>query len=245
MKKACTIIFLLSFALLAQGTEKLFLLAEDGFVEFLKQDFHKLAQSLSYRYDCKLSSKPEPGVKPVLRIGKVKESGDYESVLIAVRGYLFFANDENPVEDLSAAEVKKIFSGTFRRWSRTNVPLRQICYSGSEQLVPVALEVTTGWIRCPARIALQMVADDLTALGIIPLTDAALSVKGTKLLTVDGVAATPENVMNGTYPAATKYYLSIRKDAPPEVRKIYQKLSSRQTKNKLLNAGILPVTKGD
>ena len=49
MKKACVTIFLLSLVLLAQASEKLLLLAEDGFHEFLKQDFHRLALTLSNR----------------------------------------------------------------------------------------------------------------------------------------------------------------------------------------------------
>ena len=89
MKKAGVTIFLLMLALFVQASEKLLLLAEDGFAEFLKQDFHRLAICLSQKFDCKLTSIPETGVQPVLRISTVKGSGNYKSVLFAVRGNLF------------------------------------------------------------------------------------------------------------------------------------------------------------
>ena len=240
-------IFLLSFAFAAFSAEKLFLLAEDGFNEYLKNDFHALARRLSDRYECKLSSIPEKGVKPVLKIGKVKENGDYESVLFAVRGHLLLVNEENPLRDLSAEDVKNIFAGKFRMWKRTNVPLRQICYSGPERLKPdFQAKDSVMWIRFrTSQLALQMLSDDLTALAIIPFTDAGAIVKKTKVVSVGGVEPTPKNVMNGTYPAATRYFLSIRKDAPAEIRKIYLKLRSKQTKIKLLKAGILPAVEGD
>lgn len=247
MKKACVTIFLLSLVLLAQASEKLLLLAEDGFHEFLKQDFHRLALTLSNRYDCKLTSVPEAGVQPVLRISTVKESGNYKSVLFAVRGNLFFVNEKNPVEGLTSADLKQIFSGTFRKWKRTSVPLRQICYCGSSQIVPGNLEKgSVPWVRFPdPGFALQMVAADMTALGIIPLVNADVTAKDTRCLTVDGITATPENVMSGKYPGAKLYYLSVRKDAPREVQEMFQKLRSKQTKFKLLKAGILPAVEGD
>ena len=247
MKKAGATIFLLSIMCLTHAAEKLFLLAEDGFTDFLKNDFHRLALSVPEKYDSKLSAVPEKDTEPVLMISKKRGSEKYESVSFAVRGNLFFVNDRNPVKDFSPDELKQLLSGTFQRWSRTNVKLRQICYSGPENIMPSKLEKgAVPWVRFtdPA-VALQMVAMDVTAVGILPLKDAALKVRGTKMLTVNGVAATPETVMNGSYSGSVRYYLSLRKDAPPEVRKLYEKLNSKQTKLKLMKAGFLPVIEGD
>lgn len=247
MKKVGITIFLAGIMMFSHAAEKLFLLAEDGFSDFLKQDFHRFAIRMSQKYDCKLSAIPESGVKPVLKIGTTPGSGEYETVLFAVRGSLFFANQENPVKGLSSVEVRQILDGSFRRWSRTRVAVKQICYSGSEKIVPRQLkEESVPWVRFPqSGLALQMVADDITALGILPLTDAGLSYSSKiKLLPVDGVMPTPQTVMEGKYPACQRYYLSIRKDAPAEIRAIYETLRSKQTKLKLLQAGILPAVEG-
>ena len=247
MKRAGFTIFLITFALCGYAAEKLFLLAEDGFHEFLKKDFHKIAFSLSHTYDCKLSSIPDPEIKPMLRISTVRENGDYESVLFAVRGTMFFVHEKNPVKSLSSAEVKQIFDGSFRKWTRTGVPIRQVCYSGKGITAPAVLEKDAPvWVRFPdSEMALQMLEDDVRALGIISFVDAEVIVKQTKLLAVDGVLPTPQTVMNGTYPAAKRYYLSIRKNAPAEIRKLYETLRSKKTKQKLWNAGILPAAEGD
>ena len=92
MKKAGVTIFLLCMVLMTHAAEKLFLLVEDGFNEFLKNDFHRMALSLSQKYDCKLAAVPEKGGIPVLKISKEKDADQYESVLFAVRGYLYFVN---------------------------------------------------------------------------------------------------------------------------------------------------------
>ena len=115
MKKVSLTIFLLTFVLLVQASEKMILLAEDGFIEYLKQDFHHLALRLFHKYDCKLTSIPEAGVQPVLRISTVKESGNYKSVLFAVQGNLFFVNEENPVEGLTSADLQQIFAGNLEK----------------------------------------------------------------------------------------------------------------------------------
>ena len=246
MKKAGVTIFLLCMVLMTHAAEKLFLLVEDGFHEFLKNDFHRLALSLSRKYDCKLAAVPEKGVAPVLKISKQKESENYNSVLFAVRGYLLFANAGNPVGNLSRAEFKQLMEGTLIRWSKPALKIRQICYYGSEKTVPPLNKDSVPWVRfSEPPLTLQMVSLDSTAIGILPLTEAVLKVKGTKPLTVDGIAATPQTVMDGTYPASERYYLSIRKDAPLEVWNLYNKLRSKQTKLKLIKAGILPAIKGD
>ena len=170
----------------------------------------------------------------------------YESVLFAVRGYLYFVNVKNPVTDLSRKEVDKLMSGKLRYWSKNAVKISQICYSGSEKTVPRLESGAIPWVRfADPLLALQMVVLDETAIGILPLPVAAMKVNGTKLLTVAGITATPGTVMAGTYPASVRYYLSIRKDAPPEVRELYKTLRSKQTKQKLMKAGILPAIEGD
>ena len=240
-------VFLAVFAFCGFSAEKLFLLAEDGFNEFLKDEFHRLGLNRRDDSECRLSSFPEPGLLPVLRIGKEPVPENCDTVLFAVRGYFFFCNEENPVKELTAEEAEQVLAGTFSLWKDTRVPLKQICFAGMEE-----------WNRKPPRkgdparvkvpdpgLALQMVADDLTALAVIPLIAAGTTRKGTKLLPVAGISPAPETVMNGRYPAAKRYFLSVRKDAPPEIRAIYEKLRSRETKIKLWNAGILPAAEGD
>ena len=247
MKKACLTIFLLSVVLSAFSAEKLFFQIEDGFNEYLKNDFHRLALSLSQKYDIRLSAIQEKGVEPVLKITKeVSDDKKYDTILFAIRGNLFFVNEENPVTDLSLEEMQQILSGTYYSWKKNKARIRQICYTGSEKMVPSNVDKAVLWVRFKEPyLALQMVSYDATSVGILPLKEAVLKVKGTKLLTVNGVAAIPRTVMDGTYPASVRYYLSIHRNAPAEVRKIYKELRSKQTKLKLLNAGILPVDKGD
>ena len=245
--KLCAAVFLAGFAFCGFSAEKLFLLAEDGFNEFLKEDFHRLGLNRQKDVECKLSSFPEPGLSPVLRIGKEPVPENCESVLFAVRGYFFFCNEENPVKELTAEETEQVLTGKFLCWKDTRVPLKQICYAGKEDLKrKVPGKGDPAWVRVPdPGLALQMVAEDLTALAVVPLIAAGTTVRGTKLLPVAGVIPTPKTVMNGTYPAVKRYFLSVRKDAPPEIRAVYERLRSKYTRAKLWNAGILPAVEGD
>lgn len=242
MKKAWIAMLLAGCLCCASAAEKLLILAEDGFSEFLKLDVHQLGFSQEFGYDCKLTAIPEPGVEPVLRIGTAEQQKNCETVLFAVRGSLFFANAENPVRSLTLEETKQILAGKFRKWNRTDVRVKQICYCGGDSRELPAKEKDD-----PLRIfvpepmlALHLTAEELTSVTVIPLISGDSRRKGTKLLEVGGVLPTPENVMNGLYPAATRYFLSIRKDAPPEIRAIFEKLRTKQIKETLWNAGILP-----
>lgn len=246
--KLIAAVFLTGLAFCGVSAEKLFLLAEDGFNEFLKQDFHRLNLDRGRRdLECKLSAFPEEGLVPVLRIGKGPVSENCDTVLFAVRGYIFYSNQENPVKGLTAEEANGILNGTFLVWSDTKVPLKQICYAGSENLKRKQhRKGDPAWVKVPdPGLALEMTAADLTAAAVIPLISAGTVRKGTKLLPVNGVLPTPGTVMDGTYPAAVRYFLSVRKDAPPEIREIYERLRSKETRIKLWNAGILPAVEGD
>lgn len=241
MKKA-GIAILLAVALTGAAAEKLFILAEDGFSEFLKLDIHKLGFDRNFGYDCKLSSVPEEGVVPVLRIGKQENQENCETVLFAVRGFLFFANAENPIKNLEPAEAQQILAGKYRKWSDTDVPVKQICFAGQE-----LREFAVQEAGDPSRIlvpepmlALQLTAEELSTVAVIPLIYGDSRRKGTKLLSVGGVFPTPVSVMDGSYPAMTRYYLSVRNDAPAEIRAIFEKLRSKQIKETLWKAGILP-----
>ena len=224
------------------AADSLFVLAEDGFSEFLKHDFHKIALTKSSVFECKLSSEPEPGVIPVLQISTAEPPVQSESILFALRGDLFYANTENPVSGLTVAEAGQILAGTFRRWSGTEVPLKHICFAGTEKKsFPVQQKDEPLRIIVPdASLALQLIADEQTSAAVIPLVSAGSRCQGTKLLPVNGVLPTPETVMNGKYPCVKRYYLSIRKDAPAEIFALYEKLKSKEIKELLWKAGILP-----
>ena len=242
MWKICSAILAAGCLSGACAAERLFVLAEDGFSEFLKQDFHKIALSKSAGSECKLSSVPEQGVVPVLQISTAESPECSESVLFALRGDLFYANTENPVNGLTAAEAGQILAGTFRRWSGSEVPLKHICFAGTEKKVfPVQQKDEPLRIIVPdPSLALQLTAEELTSAAVIPLVFAGSRCQGAKLLSVNGVFPTPETVMNGTYPCVKRYYLSVRKDAPAEIRALYEKLKSKEIKETLWKAGILP-----
>ena len=243
MLKFLPVAFICGLMLAVSASEKILVVAEDGFAEYLKTDIHRIGLENSRSgVSFQMSSFPVQDTAPVLRIGKDPCRGDYENVLFAIRGYLFFANGENPVSGLTSGEADLILSGGFWKWSDTLVPLKQICFGGRERFSrnnAGKKDPPWIWINDP-ELALQIVSEDLTALGVIPLVSAGVVCKKTKLLPVDGVIPSPETVTDGSYPAVKRYYLSIRKDAPESIRKIYNRLQTKQIKEKLWNAGILP-----
>ena len=71
--------------------------------------------------------------------------------------------------------------------------------------------------------------------------------KKIKLLSIDGVAPTPENILNGTYPYVTDYYMVTIKDARAEevernIRNLREFIFSPQGKELAEKCGVIQAT---
>lgn len=66
-----------------------------------------------------------------------------------------------------------------------------------------------------------------------------------KILNYEGIAATPENIADGSYPLATSYYVVVRKDLSKEhsARKLINWLTSKYGSECVTRSGLTPTSK--
>ena len=138
---------------------------------------------------------------------------ELELVPVGLEAFVFFVNAKNPVDGLTADQIREIYTGGITDWnevggpSRLINPLVRIKGSGSQTMMEKFMgkdivlthnpwKILGGSIGYSFRYYLSgMVADD-----------------GVKMLEVDGVYPDADNIRNGSYPLTASFYVVYRKD---------------------------------
>lgn len=182
---------------------------------------------------------------------------------IGREAFVFFVNPENPVEGLTLDEIRGIYSGEIRRWEELGVrglgeilPFQRSANSGSQ----TALErfVMGDTPLMPAKTEQVMTAMD----GIVEQVSSYQNHRNAigysfrfyctglmhdfdvKLLKIEGVAPTVENIENGSYPLASSFYAVTRSDASPETRALLDWICSPQGQELVAKSGYTPLPEG-
>jgi len=134
-------------------------------------------------------------------------------VPVGLEGFVFFVNEKNTVDNLTTEQIRDIYGGKYKNWSelggvnRVINPVTRLAGSGSQsamdsfmkgrEIAPKSpLAVIGGSIGFSFRYYMNdMVAD-----------------QSVKMLSLNGVYPSPENIQNGTYPIIAKFYAIYRKD---------------------------------
>ncbi len=143
--------------------------------------------------------------------------------------FIFMINDTNPVDSLTVRQIQEIYTGQVLSWSQLGGKNRVIdAYqrphgSGSqtamEEMVMQGLKmsrVNDNYISDGMADAVQQVGNynnGQNAIGYSYLyyVNALVESGGIKVLAIDGVAPTDENLQSGTYPFTVNYYSVYRK----------------------------------
>nr|MCR4616780.1 substrate-binding domain-containing protein [Lachnospiraceae bacterium] len=153
---------------------------------------------------------------------------ELEIIPIGYEAFVFFVNKDNPVNSLSADEIRSIYRGEITNWSSLGGPnkminpLTRIKGSGSQTMMDRFMQddmltkrhplaIFGGAIGYSFRYYLSgMVADN-----------------NVKMLSVDGAYPDVENIRNGSYPITANFYAVYKKDnSNPNVAKLVEWLLS-------------------
>lgn len=145
-----------------------------------------------------------------------KESG-LSGTILAYDGIAVIVHPENPVADLSVETIAKIYTGEITNWSEVGGSDAEIVLIGREAGSGTRdgfESITDTKDVCQYRQELTSTGDVITTVsqnpGAIGYASVA-SVKDTvKALTVDGIAATEENIKNGSYVVQRPFVLVTR-----------------------------------
>jgi len=174
------------------------------------------------------------------------------NVEIAKDGLVLIVNPKNPIQNLTSDQIRDIYAATITDWSqlggtksKINIIAREEgsgtrsafteLIMGEEEITPKAIvQDSNGAVR-------QLVADDPNAIGFISL---GLVSDEVKALHLDGIEATRENIMNGSY-RLSRQFLFVTDGEPTGLDKKFIDFTlSSEGQRLLVNEGLIPSEEG-
>lgn len=187
-----------------------------------------------------------------------KDKGiELEIVPIVKEAFVFFVNKENPVDNLTLSQIQDIYSGKITNWKDVGgtdkkiIPYQRPKNSGSQTGM---LELVMQGIKMKepeTETIAQSMADIIDVISDYENKETAIGYSyyyyattiytsdTMKLLSVNGIKPTYDNIKTGLYGIQTAYYAVIRKDEPEDgnVRKLLNAMISEKGQNVAREAG--------
>lgn len=172
-----------------------------------------------------------------------EQNAELVYVPIGYEAFVFFVNESNPVDNLTVEQIKDIYAGEITNWSEiggANRPINpldrpegsgsqtvMLKFMGGREIKKNPLGVFGGAVGFSFRFYVEnMVAKS-----------------GIKLLSVEGVAPTEENIANGSYPIIYSFYAVYRKDNQNEnVKRLVDFILSPEGQKIIDENGYTPIS---
>lgn len=184
---------------------------------------------------------------------------ELEFTPIGSEAFVFFVNSENPLENISLEDVRKIYSGEITRWSQLGVDglgniraFQREEGSGSQSrfvrlmegrniMKPIETEIIDGMAGIIEKTADYK--NYKNAIGYSFRFYSSEMVKNDKirLLSIDGVYPDIENIENGTYPISNNFYAVTRRDKSENTAKLLEWIQGAQGQSLIEKTGYTPL----
>lgn len=134
-------------------------------------------------------------------------------VPVGLEAFIFFVNENNPVENLTTQQVRDIYGGKYKNWSQVGGPNRVINPvtrlegSGSQSAMNAFMGDTEIAPKSPFAITGGSIGFSFRY-----YMDGIVGNESVKMLSLNGVEPTAENIQNGTYPIIAQFYAIYRSD---------------------------------
>ena len=143
-----------------------------------------------------------------------KEKGvELEIVPIGMESFVFIVNKANPVDDLSVEQIRSIYRGEITNWNEVGGPSKLINQvtrvegSGSQTMMEKFMEGNMLKARKPLAIFGGSIGYSFRY-----YVSGVVKDDNVKMLKVNGIYPSVENIKNGSYPISTNFYIVYRKD---------------------------------
>ncbi|TGB79783.1 ABC transporter ATP-binding protein [Escherichia sp. E4694] len=184
----------------------------------------------------------------------------------AREAFVFIVDIKNPVNSLSEQQVKDIFSGKVSRWNKVGGGDDRIKVwqrpedSGSQTVMKGLVMQDTPMLPAKKSTVIDLMGGLITEVAdyqntpssigytfhyyVTRMNDNMLKMrKQIKLLAINGVAPTEENIRNGTYPYIIDAYMVTRETPTPETQKFVDWFLSPQGQQLVEDVGYVPLYK--
>lgn len=177
-----------------------------------------------------------------------EDPDQFEINQIAIDGIAIAVNKENPVTELTSEQIAKIFTGEITNWKDVGGNDQTITVIGREAASGTrdgfeAIFGCEGTCKYAAEVTstgevVSKVGSDPSAIGYVSLDSVNDSVTACK---VDGVEATEENIINGSYKAQRPFIQIYKKGSDSELVKAwFDFLYSDEGQQIISDVGLVP-----
>lgn len=134
-------------------------------------------------------------------------------VPIGLEAFVFFVNENNPVDDLTAEQIRSIYAGEYTNWSevgganRVINPVTRLSGSGSQ----TAMEAFMGDREIASKSPFAITGGSI-GFSFRYYMDGIVDNEAVKMLSLNGVYPSAENIRNGSYPIIAQFYAIYRAD---------------------------------
>ena len=134
-------------------------------------------------------------------------------VPIGLEAFVFFVNENNPVDDLSAEQIRRIYVGDYTSWSqvggvnRAINPVSRVPGSGSRTAMDAFMAGRTLGQKSPFAIAGASIGYSFRY-----YLEGIVGNESVKMLALNGVYPSAENIRNRSYPIIAEFYAIYRAD---------------------------------
>lgn len=178
---------------------------------------------------------------------------------IGREAFVFFVNSRNPVTDLTSEQIRDIYAGDITRWRDVGGgalgrirPFQRPEGSGSQTMLLRVMGDRTPMTAPTEDVVagmggiIEQTADyrnHRNAIGYSFLFFATELVKNDqiRLLSIDGVAPTPETIRNGSYPLGAPFYAITTTRDNPDIDAFLQWMLSPQGQSLVEATGYTPI----
>ncbi len=134
-------------------------------------------------------------------------------VPIGLEAFVFFVNENNPIDDLTAEQIRKIYSCEYTNWSdvgganRVINPVSRMKGSGSQTMFEAFMGDCEIGTKSPFAIAGASIGFSFRY-----YMDGIVENNKVKMISVNGIYPSAENIQSKSYPIVTSFYAIYRAD---------------------------------
>jgi len=134
-------------------------------------------------------------------------------VPVGLEAFVFFVNSSNPVDSLTTQQVRDIYGGVYRNWkdvggaNRAINPVTRLKGSGSQSAMDAFMGDTP-----TVRKSIFAVTGASIGFSFRFYMDGIVANDNVKMLSLNGVYPSAENIRNGSYPIIARFYAIYRAD---------------------------------
>lgn len=178
---------------------------------------------------------------------------------IGREAFVFFVNSKNPIENITLEQIQGIYSGRITEWEELGVPnLGKIrafqrdagsgsqtalerLMAGKELMEAPKKDVVGGMGEIIDKTADYKNYKNAIGYSFRFYSTEMVQNEQIKLLSMNGVAPTFENIENGTYPVASYFYAVTRSDASENTKLLLDWILSEQGQEIIAKVGYTPL----